>query len=90
MSEQWNLTPKGEALLDRLAGTEQGGTGKASTPSRPSHQMFTNALRCPGCGSEGFVRDMAMDAHGWGWRWTFHCTGEKCGDRTYRITEFTP
>ncbi len=44
--------------------------------------MFTNALRCPGCGSHGWVQDMYES--GGLYVWSFHCT-DACGDRWYHV-----
>ncbi len=107
------LTEKAQRLLNELSdGAEQGGDGEygedshrsATPPRRPSHQMFTNALRCPGCGSEGFVEDMRIveeAGHSVGeegpfrYSWTFRCSSGKCIDgalrfRTYYVTEVKP
>jgi hypothetical protein len=91
-TDRYVLTDKAERLLDKLSGTEKAvrvsGEGpRAATPSRPSHQMFTNTLRCPGCGSHGFVSDMCE--FGDGWRWSFRCT-DRCVDRTYFVAEVKP
>lgn len=44
--------------------------------------MFTNALRCPGCGESGWVEGMYES--GGLYVWSFHCTA-KCGDRWYHV-----
>lgn len=50
---------------------------------RPMERPNTLSLRCPGCGSTGFVKGLERNTAGGGFSWLFSC--DDCA-RTYAVS----